>query len=359
MAAVLDYFLGGIGPAGYTGFFDPLIDNDSPLRAYLIKGGPGCGKSSLMRRMANRALAAGHDVELVHCAGDPDSLDGVICPSMGFIMLDGTAPHVLEPTIPVAKQAVISLYHCIDRSVADDFSQLRPLFEKNAQFTARARRFITATGSLHYDVTRTAASALNVLKATRYASNLATKWLPRHGTDAGREQLRFSCAFTPAGIVDYTTANYARCRSVHIFEDRFGPAAQMMLDTIRRHALESGLDIVTSRSPMDAYDKIDSIYVPSLSVAFIHSSYLSPIHIPDVHLIHDRRFYDETKLTECQKRLSFCKRAALELISEGCALIAEAKNIHDKIETFYISHFDFEQLAEQEKEYCAELGLDF
>lgn len=360
MASVLNYFLGGIGPTGYVGFFDPLVDNDSPLRVYLLKGGPGCGKSSLMRRMAARALAAGHDIEQIRCAGDPDSLDGVICPALGFVMLDGTAPHALEPAIPVAKQAVLSLYHCIDsRGVTAELGKLRPLFDQNAQYAARARRFITAAGSLHYDITRTAAAALNVQKATRYAGNLAAKWFPRGAPGQGHEQLRFTCAFTPRGMVDHAAANYAGCRSIHIFEDRFGAAAPLMLDTIRRHAMDAGLDIITARSPLAAYDKIDSVYVPALSAVFAHSGYLAPLTLPGAHLVHDRRFYDETLLAECQKRLGFCKRAALELLAEGCALLAEAKKVHDQIEAVYTANFDFEQLATLEKECCVELGLEY
>lgn len=358
MAAILDYFLGGIGPTGYAGFFDSLIDNDSPLRAYLIKGGPGCGKSSLMRRIAERALHAGHDIEQIRCAGDPDSIDGVICPTLGFIILDGTAPHVLEPTIPVAKQAVISLYCCIDsRRIAAEIGQLRPLFDQNAQYAARAKRFITAAGSLHYDVTRTAAAALNSQKVTRYAGNLSAKCLPRGKSQTGHEQLRFTCAFTPSGIVETGAANYADCRFIHVFEDRFGAAAHAMLDIVRRHALDAGLDIITARSPMAPYDKIDSVFIPSLSMVFVHDSYLSPLSFPGSHLVHDRRFYEETTLSECQKRLGFCKRAALELISEGCALLAEAKKVHDNIEAVYTANFDFEKLAGLEKELCAELGL--
>ena len=48
------------------------------MQMYLIKSGPGCGKSTLMKRLARKAEQQGQPIERVHCASDPDSLDGVV-----------------------------------------------------------------------------------------------------------------------------------------------------------------------------------------------------------------------------------------------------------------------------------------
>ena len=355
---IMDYFLGATSPAGFANFFEQLADNSYPLRTYIIKAGPGCGKSSLMRRIADRIKAAGYDFEQIHCSSDPLSLDGVICKDLGFAIVDGTAPHAIEPSIPAAKQEVVSLFHCIDnKQMSASLDKLLPLFELNAQYICRAKRFVTAAGSLHHDIERTSQTALLYDKIDRYAKNLAAKALPKMN-GYGTESLRLACAFTPLGIVDYTASNFTRCKNVLIFEDRFGAAAHTALNIIKGYALAAGYDITTCRSPMSAYDKIDAVYVPDVDTAFIHSSYISDISIPGCRLVHDKRFYDAEIINACSKRLSFCKKAALELVDEACALLGDAKLVHDEIESYYKAAIDFAKIREREKEISVDLGLE-
>ena len=74
----LQFFMGANTPQGFYGFLDDLYDPDDGWRAFLIKSGPGTGKSSLMRRVLEHAVAQGEEPEAILCSSDPDSLDGVI-----------------------------------------------------------------------------------------------------------------------------------------------------------------------------------------------------------------------------------------------------------------------------------------
>lgn len=62
-----------------------------------IKGRPGTGKSTLLKRVAAAALRRGYDVEVYHCALDVGSLDMVAVRGLGFCLLDSTAPHEYFP----------------------------------------------------------------------------------------------------------------------------------------------------------------------------------------------------------------------------------------------------------------------
>ncbi|MEG0750988.1 MAG: hypothetical protein RR998_04505 [Oscillospiraceae bacterium] len=92
MSYTRDYYLGATTPCGFADFFRLLADDPS-LRLYIVKSGPGCGKSSLMRRVSERVAACGCSLEYIHCSSDPCSLDGVVCRALGFAIIDGTAPH--------------------------------------------------------------------------------------------------------------------------------------------------------------------------------------------------------------------------------------------------------------------------
>ena len=118
----VDFFLGATTPAGFKGYFEPLR-HEPGMQMYLIKSGPGCGKSTLMKRLAQAAEQQGQPIEKIHCASDPDSLDGVVFLQKHAAILDATAPHVVEPDAPGADEIVVCLGRiAAQRMIRPDFS---------------------------------------------------------------------------------------------------------------------------------------------------------------------------------------------------------------------------------------------
>ena len=97
--AVTQYFLGGNTVRGFVSFYSGFCRGPEDF-LWVIKGGPGCGKSSFMKTIGRAAEDAGLDVEYVLCSGDPDSVDGVYVPAWQVAYVDGTAPHVREVPFP-------------------------------------------------------------------------------------------------------------------------------------------------------------------------------------------------------------------------------------------------------------------
>ena len=95
----IQYFLGGNTPSGFYSLYHQLSDPERFQALYIIKSGPGSGKSSLMRRVGRHAQAAGLETVEVLCSGDPDSLDALILPQLGAAIVDGTAPQGTVPLV--------------------------------------------------------------------------------------------------------------------------------------------------------------------------------------------------------------------------------------------------------------------
>ena len=92
------YFLSAMTGAGYYALHRQFLR--PPERYFcILKGGPGCGKSTFLRRVGDAGRAAGLSVVWLHCAGDPASLDGVYFPQKHAGFFDGTAPHTVEPAL--------------------------------------------------------------------------------------------------------------------------------------------------------------------------------------------------------------------------------------------------------------------
>ncbi|MFQ9772608.1 MAG: AAA family ATPase [Oscillospiraceae bacterium] len=113
------FFLGANSAEGFYGLYDQLLD----ARLYdliILKGTPGCGKSTFMRRAAAALEERGLESVYIHCSGDPDSLDGVIAPAIRTAIVDGTAPHVLEPRYALAHERYVDLSQCCDSAAAKE-----------------------------------------------------------------------------------------------------------------------------------------------------------------------------------------------------------------------------------------------
>ncbi|RKD32467.1 ATPase [Thermohalobacter berrensis] len=86
-------FPGGNTSKGFYSYYDYIIEKDAN-RIFIIKGGPGVGKSSMMKKIAKEMIDRGYNIEYHHCSSDNNSIDGVVIPKLRVGLIDGTAPHV-------------------------------------------------------------------------------------------------------------------------------------------------------------------------------------------------------------------------------------------------------------------------
>ena len=155
----VDFFLGATTPAGFKGYFAPLR-REPGMQLVLLKSGPGCGKSTLMKRLARAAQEKGEPIQRIHCASDPDSLDGVVFLRQKRAIIDATAPHVVEPEAPGADERVLSLYHTIDADALHSHKdEVTALFARNQLLRSRAARYVASAGSLLLELIRAEALA--------------------------------------------------------------------------------------------------------------------------------------------------------------------------------------------------------
>lgn len=108
----------------------PQLTQDLNCRV-LLKGRPGTGKSTLLKKLARAAKEAGFAVELYHCSLDPKSLDLVVVRELSWCVLDSTAPHEYFPERP--GDQVLDLYQrCVepgtDQAWAGELSHLEDAY---------------------------------------------------------------------------------------------------------------------------------------------------------------------------------------------------------------------------------------
>ena len=342
--APVRFFLGANTPGGFVGYIDDLYDAKDGWQAYIIKSGPGTGKSSLMRAVLDKLTDLGQEAEVICCSSDPNSLDGVLFPAMKMCILDGTAPHVIEPSYWGAVEQIIPLASCMDTALLHrQAPAVIAATDANKAMHARCRKFLGAAASLIGDSTRIAAECTDEAKAVRCAARIAAREFGPLSETPGREKRRFLSAVAPDGLITFHETLQALCPRIYAVEDDYGAASRLFFTELRQRALAAGLDIITCACPLAPYDKIEHLLVPSLGLGFTTSNPWHKADFPVYRRIHAARFTDAEKLRLKRQLLSFNRRAARELLGEAVAISAEAKALHDKMEQFNIAAMDWQQ----------------
>ncbi|WP_215533567.1 hypothetical protein [Solibaculum mannosilyticum] len=343
------FFLGSNSPVGFVGRFDRLYDPLDGWRAFLIKGGPGTGKSSLMKGIAKSVGDAGIPFELVHCSSDPNSLDGVIFPSLKCCLLDATAPHVVEPKFPGACETIVNLGDHWDHAfLHKHYKEIIATSQACSALHERATRFLAAAGSLQTDTYRFALECTDTAKISRYASRLARRELGPASDQMGKESIRLLSAITPLGPIFFEETIEKLCPRLFVIQDEHGACSRFLLAQLRSYALAAGHDIISCFCSMSPHDKLDHVLIPSLGLGFVTSNSWHEPHLTPYRRIHLQRFTDTERLRLKRQRISFNRRAVRELIGEASSRMLEAKAIHDELEAFYIQAMDFKAVQQRQ-----------
>lgn len=344
--APVKFFLGANTPTGFVGFAEELYDGDDGWQAYLIKSGPGTGKSSLMRRIYEQVTALGVEGEAICCSSDPSSLDGVRFPQLKLCILDATAPHVIEPTCWGAVEQLVPLSVCMDEgALHGQAEEILAVTRENKALHARCRKYIHAASALLRENRRIGESLMDVDKVRRLAARIAER---EFGDGCGKGKLthRFLSAVTPVGLVTFYDTLQALCPRIYTVEDEQGAAAREFFAELSRHAQAAGIDGIACPCPLFPDEGVEHLLFPSIGVGFTTSNAFHHADFPVYRRIHATRFLDTDGLRAKRQRQSFNRRAAGELLEQARELASEAKVVHDRMEAYSIAAMDWTRAEE-------------
>ena len=318
------YFAGGNTSNGFCTRFDHILPKEQQKRMFYIKGGPGVGKSSMMKAVGKAAENAGLRVEYFYCSSDPDSLDGVAMPEKGAAMMDGTSPHVYDPVIPGARDTLISLGDFLDekslRASREELQETQRLI--SARF-ARCYQYLAAAAQ----VRKAACTGEEKPAAMRALLKEWTDVLPLRGGEGRCRQL-FGEAFTPSGLVRRTEFP----KETRRFEIRcpLGCHPDGLMKRLGDAAAARGLDRIELLDPLEP-EHVRQLYLPEHDLLFGCAPENDPGALPPERLFALTAREEERFDQNAYELL--CQRAVEQL--------AAAKALHDRLEAPYIHCMDF------------------
>lgn len=333
--ATTTYFLGANTPEGFQSRYDTLFHDSRIQELIILKGGPGCGKSTLMRTLSAAAASKGCAVEEILCSSDPDSLDALIIPAAGLALVDGTAPHVVEPPLCGLGARYLDLGQFYDGgTLSQTRASLLALKEKNAACYPLAYHALQAARAASDALRQIAAAALPPEVLADAKTRLMPRVIPmRQGV--GEVLLRYTTALTPKGCICAPLP----CPTLYVLQDSYGLAAPF-LASLRREFRVAGHRMALGFDPLHPHS-LQSLLLPELEIGYAVSDSIFSLPENANPVIDFDALVEEYISFEAGQRLQAFAQLRELSVREALVHLANAKRHHDALEQLYRPAVDF------------------
>ena len=348
----IKFFLGASNARKYVSYFSESYVPTEFGKYFILKGGPGTGKSTFMKKTASEIEKEGFTVHRIFCSSDPSSLDAVLFPELNAGIFDGTAPHVMDPVLPGICEEMINLGACWDSSVLrKNKDSLARLSLYNSQLHKKASDYLFVASRFDKENLHTAARALDGEKLDRYITRLCAREIGiTEKKGGGKLKKCFLSAVTPEGIKVHYDTVVSLAERIIVINDEFSCVAPLIVGSFCSYALKNGLDVIACFCPLFPEEKIEHIFIPKLSLCIFSSNQYHSAPKEFGRQIHGARFLDTKILALKRESIDFNKKAKSELIDEAVKKLKTAKLIHDEMENYYIGAINFDEVEKIRKE---------
>lgn len=324
-----DYFAGANTPEGFRSSYDIIADEDALERVYIIKGGSGTGKSTLMYNIASAAEKRGSRCAYYLCGSDPDSLDCVVIDGR-IAVLDGTAPHVREMRYPGASSAIIDVSRFWDPSALEPHREEIAAHSalKSAAY-ASAYRWLAAADETHRERLALAQRIFNQPKAEAFIG----RFLAKLGKiEPGTSRNLWSHAVTMKGKWKTKSKPAIRTFSVN---DYYG-TAPVFLGLLDKLLTERRIPHTTAHLPLN--DTIASVHLEAVGITVTAAE-------KDGTPINMTRFVNEDIPPVLRGRIRLTGEITESCLNAAADALKDAAEHHFAIESVYKPAMDFKALA--------------
>lgn len=335
-------------PEGFFSYYQYILSQREADKIICIKGGPGVGKSTFMRKIGEKLLNDGHDIDFMHCSSDNGSLDGIVLRDKKIAMIDGTSPHIVDPINPGAVDSIIHLGDFWDEEgIRKNRDALISNNDRIKSIFARAYNYLAAAGKMYDNISSIYESAIKDAEIYKISARIIGTELAHKeiSPEQGDIKKYFASAITPNGFENYLQTLLNGFKRIYLIKSPVGISSERMLNLFMESALYRGFEVEGYYCPMKPSTKIEHLLIPELSIAFVTSNKYHTIDERtlngDVITIdlHDVICYEDI---EYQKEiLNDSLKKMEELLNKGIDCLRHAKMEHDSLESYYIPNMDF------------------
>ncbi len=333
---------------GFHSLFPSYFAPEAHRRIYILKGGPGTGKSTLMKQVGFAAEANGYTVEYLYCSSDTDSLDGIRIPALGIAILDGTAPHTTDPKYPGAVERIVNLGEAFDgKGLEKERNTILSLSKAKGDAYRTAYRFLAAAGRMAHERDDLLIPAFLSGKAEAAVLRLS-ETLKK--AEKGEETYRYISAIGTRGYVKLDTLR-KKAKKVYAVSEKNG-LEYLFMKHLHAALLRAGVAMMVCSTPLvDSH--IEAVYIESEGVLFAvtEESAIQPMD----KIINSARFAQRDALAQRRAKLRFTEKCMKGLMEGALSSLREAGRVHGKLEEIYGKNMDFSAVESMKNRIVSEI----
>lgn len=342
------FYAGNNTAKGFFSYFGDVFKPEEAKRIYILKGGPGVGKSTFMKKIGVKMMEKGYSTEFVHCSSDDDSLDGIIIPDLGIAFVDGTAPHTMDPVLPGTADEIINLGVYIDsQKIEKNKAEIIEINRSISRLYASAFRFLECSGLIIEEINSIYNRYTNEIEYTKLSKEILYKIFVdseqvkdkadiESVNNIGKIRHLFSEAYTSDGYINHTNS-LCQGKKVWAVIGENSDYVSKLLDSIATAAINKGYDIEGYYRPLHP-QKLQHLLIPELNIILVSSD--NPNGNYD-EVINLNKLLDINKLSAYNAELLNNKLLLEMLTKNALERLSNAKKMHDKLEIYYKSNVDF------------------
>jgi hypothetical protein len=344
------YFASANTANGFISHFSDIFDSNSLEHIYILKGGPGTGKSTFLRAISKAAKEREYTVEEFICSSDPNSLDGVIIRDISAAIVDGTSPHTFEPLYPGAVENIVNLGTFWDgKKLYNSRTEIMESIKEKKRCFNRAYQFLRAYGEIEGEIYKLGQNALIKEKMKKSIERISKNFLTfKKGNFS--ESIRLIESFCCEGIA-HLDSFICQSEDVFIIEDTAHTAYEY-LSEIYQEARKKNLAIRVSYSEIFQH-KINGICFPDLKISFTigKRNYEKELKNKKYHYINMKRFIDLEEIRQNKQKIRFGKKCSEMLLDGATEALGQSLKLHQNLEKMYIEAMDFIKLNQYINEF--------
>ena len=317
---------------GFINFFDSVFSAEELETIYIIKGGAGCGKSTVMKRIAKHFEETEREVECFLCSSDTNSLDGVMI-DRKIAVIDGTSPHIKDPKYAGAVEKIINF--------CDKLKEIRSEIiintAKKAKAYKRAYGFLSSYGRLKKEIRDIVLEGFDYEKMKKSIERYFKQNFLKG--DGYCETVRLVSAISQSGVV--------RLESFEEISDKILCITNahnchgIFLEEFLNQAKANGIKTQISYDPVFS-KSINALNFPEFRMSVVLSNGKENTYDEKYKVFNLERFINKNVLSDNRVKLKFSEKCAKSILESAVAELKAAKSYHEEIEKLYYDSVDFD-----------------